>query len=374
MRERRPGTVAEVLRSLRCFLRWARGELGIAPGARIDPGVLCLPLYQEWWSWMLAEDRVTRVRVKRGDCTYERSYIGPLKRSSAYKEWTTLVAFWRWAAQVDEFGGVVPMCPTERLRKPYRDPNKVRAARRPVLAPTWEEAARCVREVPLWVRPLAVLAYYTGLRVGQARGLTWEDVHLDDYWAKRCGGPVIWVGQGKTPQEGDGRFLPVHSALVAWLRRRRLSPGAIDDLPGDLRRTGTKAYAARVAGLAEGRIAWEVGAQNLSAQLGQSWVRAGVDAEVWRGRTAHAFRKALRTNIMEAQDVPGERVWQAAERLIGHALPGQIDTYQGDRVLMPTMRRLIETIPPWESAAHGPTGTLIRLPSLVEPEDWEALG
>ncbi len=48
---------------------------------------------------------------------------------------------------------------------------------------------------------------------------------------------------------------------------------------------------------------------------------------------------------------------------------------------MPTMRRLIGTIPPWEEAAKVKAetaarggGKVIRLPSLVNDEDMAALG
>ncbi len=381
LRERRAGTMHEVTHSLRSFLRWLWPHLGLDHGARVDPTVLSVPLLQDWWGWMVSDDRVSVVPVRRRNRTYERTYKGALKRSSAYKEWTTIVAFWRWAAQVEEFGGAVPMCPTERLRKSYRDPNKKAGARRPVVAASWEQAARCIAAATDWVRPLAILCYYTGLRVGQARSLTWDDVHLDGPFAKENDGPVLWVGQGKTPAEGDGRFLPLHPSLAGWLRQRKREVPTVEALSRDLRRTDTAAYKARAAGLAEGRIAWEGGNQNLSLQFCRAWKKAEVPAAVWELRPAHAFRKALRTNVMNASTEPGSMAWQAAERLLGHALPGQLDAYQSHRVLMPTMRRLIETIPPWEEAAKVKAetaarwgGKVIRLPSLVNDEDMAALG
>lgn len=374
IREKRPDTVEEVRSTLRRFLRWVSADLGEHRGSRVDPQQLSMAMLGRWWTWMLSADRVVVARVKRGAVEYDRTYIGPLARSSAYKDWTTVVAFWRWAAQVEEFHGAVPTCPTERLRKPYRDSSKEVAARRPVVAASWEQAAGCVAQVPDWVRPLIILCYYTGLRVGQARELTWDDVHLDGHFAHRHGGPLLWVGQGKTPAEGDGRFLPVHPALAAWLRERRSTVSGLDALPGDLRRTGTAAYRARVAGLAEGRIAWEVGDQNVALQLRRAWVAAGVPGAVWEKRTAHAFRKALRTNVVNASTEPGARTWQAAERLIGHALPGELDTYQSDSVLMPTMRRLVESIPRWEEAACTGAAQVIPFPAPDASGDLEALG
>lgn len=152
-------------------------------------------------------------------------------------------------------------------------------ARRRFLAATWEEAASCV-ELPHWVRLLAILYYYTGLRVKQARSLTRDDVHCDDTFARQNRRPVLWVGHGKTPAEGDGRYLPIQPALARWLRGRRAAPGTLDDLPGDLRRTDSLAYEARAAGLAEGRIAWEVGDLNVSLQLSKAWKEAGVPTAV----------------------------------------------------------------------------------------------
>jgi integrase len=322
---------------------------------------------------MNSPDRVCVVRVRRRNREYDRVYKGALKRTSAYKEWTSIVAFWRWAADVEEFGGAVPRCPASRLRRPYRDPSKDASARRRVVAASWPEAAACVAGVASWVQPLAVLCYYTGLRVKQARGLTWEDVHFNDRFAREHGGPVLWVGHGKTEAESEGRFMPLHPALVAWLRERRSSRPSLDELSRDLRRTDSAAYKARAAGLAEGRIAWEVGDQNVSLQLSRAWKEAGVPEVVWARRTCHAFRKALRTNIMDASTEPGAKAWQAAERLIGHVLPGQVDIYQSDRVLMPHMRKLVESIPAWTEAAQAHSRKVIPMTQVYEEEDLEAL-
>jgi integrase len=215
---------------------------------------------------------------------------------------------------------------------------------------------------------------YTGLRVQQAGGVVWTDVHLDDVHVRRHGGPVLWVGHGKTKAEHFGRFLPLHPALVAWLRDRSDGPGTVQDLGRDLRRTESKAYNARTKGLADRRVAWEVGDQNVSLQLSKAWEKAGVAPAAWRGRTAHAFRKAVRTNIMENAE-PGARTWPAAETLLGHDLPGQVDVYQAERALMPTMRQLIERIPAWEEAARSRQGKVVQMsPRSTYREDLEALG
>lgn len=371
--ERRPGTIVEVRHSLRSFLRWLTGHLGQQPGSRIAPNMLSVSLLHNWWDWMTAKDRVCVVHVRRKNREYDRIYKGPLKRSSAYKEWTSIVAFWRWAAAVDEFGGAIPRCPVDRLKRPYRDPSRDAGARRRVVAASWPQAGACVAAVADWVQPLAILCYYTGLRVKQARALTWDDVHFNDRFAKEHGGPVLWVGYGKTEAQSDGRFMPLHPALVAWLRERRLSRPSLDELSRDLRRTDSAAYKARAAGLAEGRIAWEVGDQNVSLQLSRAWKEADVDPTVWERRTCHAFRKALRTNIMDATTEPGAKAWQAAERLIGHALPGQLDIYQSDRVLMPHMRKLVESIPSWEAAAEEHGRKVIPMAPVYDEEDMQAL-
>lgn len=244
----------------------------------------------------------------------------------------------------------MPPCPTERLRRAYKDP-KASSVRPPAAAPTCAEAARCVAVCAPWVRPLAILLYYTGLRVGQARSLTWDQVFLDGPRARDNGGPVLWIGGGKTRAESDGRFLPIHPALADWLRARRANPGSPDYLHRDLRRSQTKAGRERLAAFEAGRIAWEVADQNVSLQMTRAWKAASVDPAVWANRPDHAFRKALRTNVMERSTEPGAKAWQAAERLLGHKLPGQLDTYQSDRVLMPTMRALIGALPRWEEAA-----------------------
>ncbi len=168
----------------------------------------------------------------------------------------------------------------------------------------------------------------------------------------------------------------MHPGLARWLRERRRSPVRPESLCRDLRRTQTKAGIARVASFEAGRLAWEVGDQNLSLQMNRAWKKAGIPEEVWKRRPDHAFRKALRTNTMCSTTEPGARAWQAGERLLGHALPGQIDTYQSDRALMPLMRALVGVIPRWEVAALMPLPAGDNAPVVDDDvdEDIAALG
>lgn len=349
--ERRMSTVQDLQQTLRGFLRWVEQHEGVVRNERVDPGVMSHALLEHWWTWMLSEDRRVEVTVRRKHTSYTRVYEGPLSRQSAYKCWRIVVAFWKFAAQLDASRDAMPPCPDALLKKPYKDPNASVGGRRPVIVAEWHQVARVVSLVKDWVQPLAILLYYTGLRVGQARSLTWDDVFLDGPEAARHGGPVLWIGDGKTTKERDGRWLPIHPALAAWLRRRKADPGHPERLSKHLRRKATKAYQARVAAFEAGRIAWEIGAQNPSLQMTQAWTAAGVPRDVWFYRSDHAFRKALRTNIVTSETMSDPLAWAAAERLLGHDLGGQIGTYQSDRPLMPTMRALIATVPRWETAS-----------------------
>jgi integrase len=76
-----------------------------------------------------------------------------------------------------------------------------------------EEEARLMKALPVWLRPLVVVAMHTGMRRGELLGLRWEDVDLAS-------------GQLRVRRDkaGDGRWVALNSeALDAFRAAKRHS-------------------------------------------------------------------------------------------------------------------------------------------------------
>jgi integrase len=194
---------------------------------------------------------------------------------------------WKWAYESEEYGEWMPR------------PGKVemtRDAPRRVYAPSWKEMDACIAASRGWIRQVAVLMRFTGLRVQQAMLLKWDDFDLAD--------ATLYVRPelGKTPHERAGRLVPVSPhlghELATW--------GRGDDyvVASGRRRGGARERVFR------------------ARDLGRAWARAGVRERVWHGRPSHAFRKGFVTGLKRA-GAEGE----AVEFLVGHKLPGLRDVY-----------------------------------------------
>ena len=69
----------------------------------------------------------------------------------------------------------------------------------------------CLDELNGWQRQLGIVLRFTGLRVQQAMGLTWDDVDLDRRLLR------VRPELGKSDQEQRGRIMPVSEHLTDLL-------------------------------------------------------------------------------------------------------------------------------------------------------------
>src|ERR1019366_5300158 len=71
---------------------------------------------------------------------------------------------------------------------------------------------RLKRELPEYLRPLFVIGYHVGTRLGELRGLQWGQVDLKH--------KTITLNPGET-KNGEGRTLPIYGEMGTWLTMQR---------------------------------------------------------------------------------------------------------------------------------------------------------
>lgn len=220
----------------------------------------------------------------------------------------TVSEFWQWAADHEEFRGV-PRWRAIELRQPTLPP------RAP--APTWAQMDAVIVELErstrrAWLGRLAVVMRCTGLRVHQAASLTWGDFDLSGEIALL----TIRGELGKTDAERRGRTVPVSQVLVDELR------------------TWSHPQLGRVVGGPTGR------SQGRRERVfGDAWEATGAPAAIWTGRPEHSFRRGFQTGLIGGGADPF-----AVEVLLGHLLPGQLDTYTDPRAWK--LRQAVDLVPP----------------------------
>ncbi len=200
-----------------------------------------------------------------------------------------LLDLWRWADDSEEYE-----CHVARFRPIEFRPIE----REPTIAPTWAECDAVIGAIGDKYGPggmlddserfsyrAAVVMRFTGLRIGQALGLTWDDVDLT---AKtlRVRGEL-----GKSRGERSGRTVPMCEAmaleLAGWGKREGLLVGS----------------------------PWVANIRKLLVLAVDRCVTAKtVRAAAFEGQTCHAFRKAFVTELRRA-GVPDD----AVEYLVGHS-------------------------------------------------------
>lgn len=76
-----------------------------------------------------------------------------------------------------------------------------------------DEEARLMKALPVWMRPLVVVAIHTGMRRGELLGLRWEDVDLSS-------------GQLRIRRDkaGDGRWVVLNSDAVDAFKAAKAAP------------------------------------------------------------------------------------------------------------------------------------------------------
>jgi integrase len=262
-------------RALEQFFRWLEAQSDV-PG--LQPQALTRARLQAWH---------VELRKRLGDAT-------------VYTRLTIIQAWWAWACESDEYGAVMP--PARRLRVTRPGPPAT-------IAPSWAEMDACIRACPGWLRPLATVLRFTGLRVRQALRLRRDDVDLE------AGVLHIRPELGKSRQERRGRYVPLSPHLVAMLRKWPEDNGGWLITWPSLDRVANR-HAMRSA-----------------------WTDTGIAPAKWRGRPHHAFRKGFHTGLVAA----GAHA-DAIDHLVGHAAIGVRGVYT-DPTALP-LKAAVALIPP----------------------------
>jgi integrase len=230
---------------------------------------------------------------------------GQRRASTVKKLVEVFERMWAWAANEDAYDGFVPA--PKRLDMPE-------GAGDPVVAPTWADMDSCIVKAQGWIRKLAVVLRFTGLRVQQAMHLKWEDFDYD-----RC--TLRIRGElGKTRFERRGRIIPVSKHLVAELEKWEHEQEYV--IPCHRMQDGPRGREAR------GR------------DMGRAWKRAMVREDIWKQRPHHCFRKGFKTELNRA----GAQ-WEAVEHLLGHQVGDSVTSRYLDPEFLP-LKETVDLIPP----------------------------
>ena len=224
---------------------------------------------------------------------------------------------WAWLAEQDDLDSEVPRA--RRLRLPS-------VPKTATVAPTWDEMDACILSCNGWYGNLASVLRLTGLRVGQAMRLRWDDIDPDR------GLLTVRPELGKSKQERCGRRVPVSPHLVAELKQWSKEEEWL--VHSDRQLGGPRERGARAERFVE------------------AWKRAGVRPEAWKQRPHHAFRKGFVSGLKRAGADP-----DAIECLVGHSL-GLRGVYIDPEAL--PLHQVVSLIPPIRrSALVAPTAAEI---------------
>lgn len=271
-------TLLRYAQHLQVFERFVEEHVG---PSQVD--VLSRQLLADFWDWLAVglHGRPRKTATKR-----------------KYIEVTQLA--WAWLYDHDDFGD--HMSRPRKLRMP-------KGTGSVTVAPTWLEMDSVIATTEGHLRRIAVVLRFTGLRVQQVMGLTWDDFDVDN------GFLTIRGELGKTDAEKRGRVVPISKHLVKELagwgtREGFLIPTFRDDGPRE-------------------RLA-------RSRDMKRAWARAGVREEACR-QPHHAFRKGFVSGLRKlGGDV------DSIEYLVGHSL-GLRGVYT-DPSAMP-LRETVDFIP-----------------------------
>lgn len=270
-----------------------------------------------WRRWLPG-----RTSAMRSDSVFSREMLGqfydflrttnsrlgrPRSERTCQSYVITVSELWKWAADHEEHRGV-PRWRMLELRTPAAPP-------RPP-APTWAQMDAVIVELERsvrrqWLARLAIVMRCTGLRVDQAAAVTWGDFDLTHPGLMTVRGEL-----GKTDPERRGRTVPVSPVLLAEMRTwSRPQLGAVVGGP---------------PGGSQGRR---------ERTVGNAWRATGAPSAIWSGRPEHCFRRGFQTGLIDLGADPF-----AVEFLVGHQLPGQMDTYTDPRAWKP--RLAVDLVPP----------------------------
>ena len=160
----------------------------------------------------------TRLRdLRKGDIQAWLSALSEsgLSRQTVKNIWSALSSVLRTAVD----WGYIKENPAHGVRFPARQPKAA------VFLPTPEQVAQILKQLPEPAYTLLLLLVGTGLRVGEALGLRWEDVDLNrkNLTVRR----YIWHGQVNSPKyAASERVIPLGPVLTEHLQDRFSDPGA----------------------------------------------------------------------------------------------------------------------------------------------------
>ncbi len=279
------GTAERYARNLEIFLRWLQQREGAR--GKLFPELLTKNLLAEFYEDLAGDGRHGR----------------PRRDSTRRKIVEVVQLAWEWAYNEDEWSASVPRPRSIEMR---REEGEL------TVAPTWVEMDAVIRafDQEAWHNKLGILLRFTGLRVQQVMGLTWDDLDLEQA-TLRVRGELC-----KSRQERRGRIIAISKHLVdilsGWGRR--------EGFVITTKRRGCRERLAR------------------PRDLDRAWARAGVRAAAWKGRPHHAFRKGFVSELRRAGADP-----DAVEYLVGHSL-GLRGVYTDPDAL--ALRQAVALIPP----------------------------
>lgn len=154
-----------------------------------------------------------------------------------------------------------------------------------------EKFDHLLAEIPLHSKPLILLLYYCGVRVGEALQIEWPQVDLDK--------AVIRLEDEQT-KSGEARTIPLPDILVELLRRQEPKTGLVFD-DTDMRTIWPKACGA--VGLSAGRDGGLI-IHDLRRSAVRNMTKAGVPQNVAMKISGHRTNSIFqRYNIVDEQDI-----------------------------------------------------------------------
>jgi integrase len=160
----------------------------------------------------------TRLRdLRKGDIQAWLSALSEsgLSRQTVKNIWSALSSVLRTALD----WSYINENPAHGVRLPARQPKVA------VFLPTPEQVAQILRQLPEPSYTLLLLLVGTGLRVGEAMGLRWEDIDLNrkNLTVRRD----VWHGQVNSPKyAASERVIPLGPILAEHLQRRLSAAGS----------------------------------------------------------------------------------------------------------------------------------------------------
>ncbi len=166
----------------------------------------------------------------------------------------------------------------------------------------------CIAAASGWIRKVAIVMRFTGLRVQQVMALKKTDISSERETLQVRG------ELGKSPSEKAGRIVPVSRHLLDEISTWTHSGPWLVPCPRKQR-------------LARSR------------DMARAWRRAGVRGAIWENRPDHCFRRGF---ISELRRAGADS--DAVEHLVGHKLAGQKAAYIDPKFL--PLDQAVATIPP----------------------------